>query len=508
MRLRSKIIILLLLLFSFIPNVFALGGKITYNSTTMGVGDSKNIEVRLDNSSDVQAIGGSISVVDSSCIKINSISETNGSVVNGNVFALPSFGEIPSGTKFAIVNVTGLRECSTKLTFPNATLTSTSSKEMAAVIVAPDIVVKNPTQQVNNAPTTNNSTNNTNVITTTPKQEQNTVSSTSVVNNLSNKTVNNQSNNQVSNNSQIAVNQIDLTLSTLSVDGYNINFNKNQLDYFLEVENDVEKLNITAKAAYNNSNVNIEGNDNLLVGENLIKIIVSNNNDQKIYTIKVNKKQNPDKTYNTDNYLVDIKPSVGILSPKFDKEILNYVIYLPYEIDNISFETTKSSETSIVDVLSPDILKIGDNRYVIKVRAESGDIREYNILVKKENIYNNSNNNYLKKIILTNGKLNIDFNKDIMTYYYTRKDGFKYEFELDDPNSTVNVYENEGTITIVVEAPNGEKRVYTLIEKKNNIIKYLLMVFLSTIMGYLIKCLIIELKKNKKRKKKKQIEMK
>ena len=505
MRLRSKFIILLLLLFSFIPNVFALGGKITYNSTTIGVGDSKNIEVRLDNSSDVQAIGGSISVEDSSCIRINSISETNGSAVNGNVFALPSFGEIPSGTKFAIVNVTGLKECSTKLTFPNATLTSTSSEEMAATIVSPDIVVKNPTQQVNNTPTTNNSTNNTNVVTTTPKQEQNTVSSTPVVNNTSNKTVNNQSNNQISNNSQIAVNQIDLTLSTLSIDGYNIGFNKNKLDYVLEVENNIESLNIDAKATDNNSNVKIEGNDKLLVGENIVKVIVSNNNGQKIYTIKVNRKQDPTKTYNTDNYLTNIVPSIGILSPKFDKDKLNYIIYLPYEEDKITFENTLSApDTSTIEVEGPENLNIGDNKYVIKVRAESGDIREYTVIVRKANIYNDSSNNFLKSITLENGKLTSDFDKNKTTYYYTKGNGFKYNFELEDPNATVEVYDDNGVITFIVTAPNGDIRVYTLVEKNSDLIKCLLLVALSIVMGFLIKCLIIELKKNKKKKLKKE----
>lgn len=497
MNLRRNLVTLFLLLFIFIPKVKA---GVTLDNKTLDINQSGTIDLKV--SGTIQSIGGTIKSSDENCVKITSITglkfktaedeyETTKVTPNVNKFAFYLTDVVNLNTAIVRIGISSLKECNTTIVVENGVISNGISEDPFSAEGKVTVKKNEVNEIINNNQQKNNDTNSVNVV---QKKEQN----TKVVD----------TNTIIQNNNKVALNEVDLTLSSLNVDGYNINFNKNQLDYFLEVENDVEKLNIAAKAAYNNSNVNIEGNDNLLVGENLVKIIVSNNNDQKVYTIKVNKKQNPDKTYNTDNYLVDIKPSVGILSPKFDKEILNYVIYLPYEIDNISFETTKSSETSIVDVLGPDILKIGDNRYVIKVRAESGDIREYNILIKKENIYNNSNNNYLKNIILTNGKLNIDFNKDIMTYYYTRKDGFKYDFELDDPNSNVEVYENEGTITIVVEAPNGEKRVYTLIEKKNNIIKYLLMVFLSTIMGYLIKCLIIELKKNKKRKKKKQIEMK
>lgn len=500
---RRNIIISLLLLFTFIPNVKAENqkvGNISVSGASIEVGETKQLTMNL--SSDIKSADGIVESSDSTCVQIVSVSSTLGS---GNKFAEIDFagnGLTTAGT----ITIKGLRDCNANLII-TANLGSSNGhdEERGTKFYSGNIIVKD--SSVQSTPQTTTSTpSNTNVVTPTAKSEQNTVSS----NTTSVKTNNNiaQTNSSATVNNQVAVNQVDLTLSSLVIDGYELNFNKNQLDYALEVENSVDKLNIKAVPTNSNYNVEISGNDNLLIGENIIKIIVSNNNEQKIYTIKVNKLQDPNKVYNNDNYLNDIIPSIGILSPKFDKDILNYVIYLPYEETKISFDSQPSAQTSNAEIDGPSELSVGDNKYTIKVRAESGDIREYTIIVKRANIFSDSSNNYLKNIILTNGKLNIDFDKNISTYYYTKNDGFKYDFELDDPNSTVNVYENDGTITIVVEASNGEKRVYTLIEKKNTVVKCILLVVLSILMGYLIKCLILEIKRNKKRKKKKQIEMK
>ena len=495
MRLRSKIIILLLLLFSFIPNVYAASGVFSYGNTTLNVGETKNIDIKLDNASDVQAIGGMIGVENEECVRINSYNGLNGVFFNDNLFAFAGLNEMTSGTKFASISITGLKECTTKLSFPTATITSTDSHDYDATISAGLITVTNPVQTTQ---TNNNNSNNSSVVTTAPKNEQ----KTTTTNNNSNQVVNNNiNNNQVNDNAKIAVNQIDLTLSSLVVQGYIINFNKNQLEYSLEVENNVENIIVEAKASDNNSNVRIEGNNNLLIGENIVKVIVSNNNGEKVYIIKVNKKQDPQKVYNTDNYLTNIVPSVGILSPQFNKDRLDYVIYLPFEVDKITFDTTLSSpDTSHVEVEGKENLEVGENKYIIKVRAENGEIREYIVLVKRSNIFSFSSNNFLKSITLTNGNLTSEFDKNITTYYYTKSDGFKYDFELEDPNSKVSVYENNGTINIVVEAPSGDIRVYTLVEKKSNLIKCLLLVGLSIIMGYLLKCLFIELRKSKRKK--------
>lgn len=72
-------------------------------------------------------------------------------------------------------------------------------------------------------------------------------------------------------------------------------FSKEILEYDLgSVGSDVDKLEISAFAENENAKVEITGNDNLALGENIINITVTSENgkEQKIYTLKVNKQQN------------------------------------------------------------------------------------------------------------------------------------------------------------------------------------------------------------------------
>lgn len=81
-------------------------------------------------------------------------------------------------------------------------------------------------------------------------------------------------------------------LASLSVKDYNINekFDENTLDYTLSVPFEVEKLEINAVPADENAKVEIKGADNLKVGENIITITVTPNDEEtevKIYNITV-----------------------------------------------------------------------------------------------------------------------------------------------------------------------------------------------------------------------------
>lgn len=72
-------------------------------------------------------------------------------------------------------------------------------------------------------------------------------------------------------------------------------FSKEILEYDLgSVGNDVDKLEISAFTENENAKVEITGNENFALGENIINITVTSENgkEQKIYTLKVNKQQN------------------------------------------------------------------------------------------------------------------------------------------------------------------------------------------------------------------------
>lgn len=84
-------------------------------------------------------------------------------------------------------------------------------------------------------------------------------------------------------------------------------FNKDIFFYSCEVYNDVNKIDIDLLTLDENTNVKIEGNDNLQEGENTITITVtSDNSDSSMYyKIQVNKKAKESKVVSADVYSND-----------------------------------------------------------------------------------------------------------------------------------------------------------------------------------------------------------
>ena len=79
-------------------------------------------------------------------------------------------------------------------------------------------------------------------------------------------------------------------LSNLQIEGHSINFDKDTLEYLINVSSDVDSLDITANAEAGTSRVNIYGNNSFKEGENIVRVVVTaEDGSEKTYTIKVNK---------------------------------------------------------------------------------------------------------------------------------------------------------------------------------------------------------------------------
>ena len=302
-------------------------------------------------------------------------------------------------------------------------------------------------------------------------------------------------------------------LSSLSVNGGDLNpsFNKKTTNYTLDVPYSISNLSVTAKAEDSKSKVTVSGNNNLIAEEtNTVTITVTaENGSSKKYTIQVTRGKDPNKVLSNNNYLTKLAPSIGILSPVFDKEKSEYEIWLPYEVDKITFdyqvEDTKYATTKLE---GSDTLEAGVNNVCkIIVTAENREERTYTINVKraKNPSDNSSNNTYIKSIKIKNGKLNVEFNKKTYEYYYTKEKGFKItEVIPEDENSVVSIVEHESTIYLIVSSPSGEYGVYTLreeqIDNKRFTIYFILFV-VGLILGYVIR-MIIKNKKNQNNKNK------
>ena len=89
----------------------------------------------------------------------------------------------------------------------------------------------------------------------------------------------------------------DNLLKSISIVGYEIEFDKNTLEYSIEVDNLVEKVDISAATNHDAATYEVVGNDKLKVGLNAIKInVTAESGDVKTYVIHVTRKNNSPTT--------------------------------------------------------------------------------------------------------------------------------------------------------------------------------------------------------------------
>lgn len=85
--------------------------------------------------------------------------------------------------------------------------------------------------------------------------------------------------------------EADTTLKTLEINGLALNevFKSDKYEYTMNVDYSFNKLDVIAKANSSDAKIIIEGNDNLVVGENIITVRVEVNNDYSTYKIVAKK---------------------------------------------------------------------------------------------------------------------------------------------------------------------------------------------------------------------------
>lgn len=92
-------------------------------------------------------------------------------------------------------------------------------------------------------------------------------------------------------------------LAFLTVEGLELKekFNKDVLDYTLEVPFETEKVNVIATAEDENADVQIKGNENLQVGDNVVTITVTSaeSEEKKIYNITIKRNEFAPENDNT-----------------------------------------------------------------------------------------------------------------------------------------------------------------------------------------------------------------
>ena len=183
-------------------------------------------------------------------------------------------------------------------------------------------------------------------------------------------------------------------LKTLTVSGYDINpvFNKNTVEYYLTVSNDVTSLKVTALPENDAAKVTITGDTDLKGIENDILITVKSEKGlTKTYKIHVTKQKESSISLKTLE-IEDAKFETEFSSKKY-----NYNIEVNQaEVEPLKIKAKANTDSANVEIIGNDSsLSVGANIITILV-SKDNEVVTYQLNVKistlREVVVNNPNN--------------------------------------------------------------------------------------------------------------------
>lgn len=307
----------------------------------------------------------------------------------------------------------------------------------------------------------------------------------------------------VSNDSQLK----SLTLEELDISSV---FNPNKYEYEVFLPYNFEKINIIAEANNPNAKITGDGRRYLNEGNNEYEIIVNaSDGSTSTYKIKINRKE-----ANTETTLDNLIVEGYILSPKFNKDIYEYILNVDKEVDEINISAIPTYQYAKVSGTGKFSLATGKNVFFITVTAENGNEQEYQIIINK-----NNGSSKLKSLTIKGFKLDTKFKDDNYIYNLTVPDNVTKldiiatgsEDEQIEILGNDNLKHGSNDIIIRVTGKDKTSTTYKIIvtrlsiedelnEKNNKLLYILLIIFIIAII-FMVSVITIFIKRNYKRKK-------
>jgi len=244
-------------------------------------------------------------------------------------------------------------------------------------------------------------------------------------------------------------------LRSLSVDGFEITpaFDTNKLEYSLEVENDVERVHISAVRADNTASVSGAGDVELREGSNTFNIVVTaQKGNKKTYVLTITRKElNPIQVNVDGKQLIIVRKTEGLEVPNYyvtEKEV--------YTSPNYKSEDPEADE---IPVFKSEI----SGYTLIALRDEEGNVGFY--------IWDKSNDSYRLYTELSASNLFI-----VVEEPDKLLDEASKTEEMEINNKKVKVYKLDSTSDFVLiygmNAETGEKSWYKYDIKEKTFQRY------------------------------------
>lgn len=247
-------------------------------------------------------------------------------------------------------------------------------------------------------------------------------------------------------------------------------YNLTEYDLYL----DVSSTNINIEGVPADDKAKVSGNGNYIIKAGVTDInltVTAETGDVRVYTLHVHRDVDPNpypNTVNVDGMLSTYCTNDSYCKYKFNKDINNYNITVPYQIREINLTVDKGSyfQTVVGDGIYE--LNGGVNQHVVNITAEDNiHSSTYTYNVTRDM----TGNADLKSLKVTNPETILNYGYDVTDYYITvpnATDHIEIEALQDDPKATVEVtnpttleYGNNNTV-ITVTAENGAKKIYTI----------------------------------------------
>ena len=248
-------------------------------------------------------------------------------------------------------------------------------------------------------------------------------------------------------------------ISSNSLDDYsNYNYLTSKYLYASNkvLDEDSVVLTFTFKAKMEqNTNIKMT-NEKVAIDGTEVKLVSNSDIDIKIA-----------RALSTNNDITSLTSSIGTFDKPFDKNVLEYTLYVDYWVKSVTLNGVLRDEYASTLAFKEYALTGDTTVITLPVVAENGDIKSYTINVVK--VYPKSTNNYLSKLEIEGYE--IEFNKDTLEYSIkvsSDVETLDITAVAEDAGARVNIYgnsdfkEGENTVTVVVTAEDGSERTYTI----------------------------------------------
>jgi len=177
----------------------------------------------------------------------------------------------------------------------------------------------------------------------------------------------------------------DTTLKTLTLSDVELDFKSNRFDYEVTIPYGVDSTEI--KAIPNNSKaiVSVAMEEFFKVGENFVKITVTNEEASDTYVVKINRLEKVDENIANLESL-----EIEGYDLKFNSNIYEYDLYFDEIPDKLNINYKKVSEDAVVKISDNENLEDGSIIF-IRVSLDNGLVKIYNLKVNLKNVVVNNN---------------------------------------------------------------------------------------------------------------------